>query len=300
MQPPRTTPRALPIQRSGRGRGWKVASGLGLALVVLGFLTLPRYCDRRARVRYEGLLQQRTQDLAHWKGWLETGTCLRRDERALGAARSAEQPADAANPSGSAAAPDPASGRECLASLGPLEDDPGLPSEARTAVHAWIASDRALERAAAGSTDELGKRSAERRRVLAQVRGQLLPAVRDQIRTIQDRHAKSHNYVWWRVELGLLLEEVLDRGTQAHRAGKDVVAAIREPLDRLLARTREGHDTAIREMPAVDALARATGEAAWTTLLQVEDNGAWNELEHDGAVFGTLPAGPEGCSLGLE
>ncbi|HEU4726566.1 MAG TPA: hypothetical protein VFT22_01705 [Kofleriaceae bacterium] len=299
MQPPRTTPRALPIHRPRPGRAWKIASAVGLGLAVLGFFTLPRACDRRAQARYDGLLQERTRDLEHWKGWLEAGSCLRRDERALPPAGPAELAGDGAEARDAPGSADPVADRQCMAALGPLGSDPALPSEARAAVGAWLAADRVLARTASDSPDEIRARATAARRVLAQVRGQVLPAVRDQIRKVQDRHARAHDYVWWRVELGLLLEDVLDRGTRAHLHGKDVAAAVREPVERLLARTREGRDAAIREMPAVDALARATGEAAWTALLQVEDNGAWNELEHDGAVFGTLPAGPDGCNLEL-
>ena len=47
------------------------------------------------------------------------------------------------------------------------------------------------------------------------------------------------------------------------------------------------------------ALFRATGDAAWPALQAVEDNGAWNELEHDNVVFGPMPSEPEGCDAGL-
>jgi hypothetical protein len=99
-----------------------------------------------------------------------------------------------------------------------------------------------------------------------------------------------------RVELGFLLEDVLDLGIAAHREGRDVAAAVRAPLHTLIDKIREGNSAVgVRDMPALDVLARATGDAAWPALQAVEDNGAWNGIEHDNVVFGPMPPEPEGC-----
>jgi hypothetical protein len=293
---PRTTPRAFPIQPPRPGRGLKIASGLGLALATLGFLTLPRYFDRRARTKYKAALHARADDLVRWQGWLETGSCLRHDDGARWLASLDKLPGDATDALQDAVAQDPIADRACLTSLGSLTTDPELPAEAQAVARAWIAADRALERPTTIGRGELRQRIEARDQIRARVRGQLLPAVRAQIHKVKDSHAAARDYIWWHLELGFRLEDVLDRGTLAHRDGKDVAAAIRAPLHTLLDQTREGYSTAgVREMPTLDALARATGDAAWPALQAVEDNGAWNGIEHDNVVFGPMPPEPEGC-----
>lgn len=296
MQPPRTTPRAVPIQPPRTGRSWRIWSSLGLALATLGFLTLPRYFDRRARTRYKAALAGRADDLVRWKGLLETGSCLRHDDGARWLATLDRLPAESTGALQDTAAQDPIADSACLTSLGSLEADPALPAEARAAAHDWIAADRALEQPTAIPPGELRPRIEARDRIRARVRGQLLPPVRAAIRKTQARHAAARDYVWWRVELGFMLEDVLDLGTAAHREGRDVAAAVRAPLHTLLDKMREGNSAVgVRDMPALDVLARATGDAAWPALQAVEDNGAWNELEQDNIVFGPMPAEPEGC-----
>jgi hypothetical protein len=296
MQPPRTTPRAYPIQPERARRGWQIASGVGLALATLGFLTLPRYFDRHARTKYKAALAARADDLVRWKAWLETGSCLRRDDGARWLAALDKLTGDSSAALQEAVAQDPIADRACIASLGPLETDPAMPAEAKAVVHDWLVADRALEEPTTIPPGELRQRIAARDRVRARVRGQLLPPVRAAIRKVQDSHAVARDYVWWRVDLGFMLEDVLDLGTAAHREGKDVAAAVRAPLHNLLDKMREGNSAVgVRDLPALDVLARATGDAGWPALQAVEDNGAWNEIEHDNIVFGPMPPEPEGC-----
>jgi len=300
MQPPRTTPRALPVQPSRPGRGRWILSSVGLALATLGFLTLPRWCERRERTKYKAALRAREEDLVRWKGWLEVGSCLRHDDGARWLApldkRAAESPSDAPLDT----AQDPLVDRKCLASLEPLETDPALPAEAQTAVRNWIAADRALDQPAGTSTDEVRRLLGDRDRVREQVRGKLLPPVNAAIRKVQERHTAKHNYVWWYIELGFLLEDVLDTGVKAHGARRDVASAVAAPLHSLQGKLQEAHDVGIRDMPQLDALARATGDAAWPALQAVEDNGLWNQLEHDNFVFGMMPSEPQGCGIDQE
>jgi hypothetical protein len=172
------TPRTVPIARPGRGR-W-IASGVGLALATLAVLTVPRYLDRRANARYRAAVRSRADDLVRWKGWLETSSCLRRDDGArwLPGSDAAGDPVDPA----------------CMKALAPLATDPALPAGARAAVASWLEADRAFTGAAA---DRLRGLLDARDRVLATARSQLLPAVRAQIRWVADRHAARRDYVWW-------------------------------------------------------------------------------------------------------
>ena len=302
MQPPRTTPRAVPIQPRRPRRGWQIASGLGLALATLGFLTLPRYFDRHARTKYKAALAARADDLVRWKGWLETGSCLRHDDGARWFAtldKLTGAPGDPGDPIialQETVGQDPIADPACLTSLAPLEADPALPAEARAAAHDWLVADRALERPTTMPPGELRRRLEARDRVRDRVRAQLLPAVRAAIRKVQAGHATAHDYVWWRIDLGFMLEDVLDLGAAAHREGRDVAAAVRAPLHTLIDKIREGNSlVGVRDMPSLDVLARATGDAAWPALQAVEDNGAWNATEQDNVVFGPMPAEPEGC-----
>lgn len=300
MQPQRTTPRALPVQPSRPGRSRWILSSIGLALATLGFLTLPRWCERRERTKYKAALRAREEDLVRWKGWLEVGSCLRHDDGARWLAaldKLAGEPSTDALPD---TAQDPLVDGKCLASLAPLEADPALPAEAQTAVRDWIAADHALDQPASKSPDQLRRLLGARDRVREQVRGKVLPPVNAAIRKVQDRHAGKHNYVWWRIELGFLLEGVLDTGVEAHDAGRDIAGAVATPLHNLQGKLQEANDVGIRNMPELDVLARATGDAAWPALQAVEDNGAWNQLEHDNFVFGVMPSEPQGCGIDQE
>ena len=84
---------------------------------------MPRYLDRRAHAGYKAALRARADDLARWKGWLEAGSCLRRDDGARWRA-----PDAAGDPV------DPA----CMKALAPLATDPALPAGARAAVTSWL------------------------------------------------------------------------------------------------------------------------------------------------------------------
>jgi hypothetical protein len=302
MQPPRTTPRAIPAQPPGPRRGRWLLSSVGLALATLGFLTLPRWFERRERSKYQAALHAREVDLTRWQGWLETGHCLRRDDGARWLAaldKLAAEPTSAnlEDTAGHGALVDAG----CLTALAPLETDPALPAAAHAVVHDWIAADRALADPTRQPPDQLRRLIGDRDRLLSRVRRTLVPPVNAAIRQISDLHAAKHDYVWWRIELGFLLEDVLDAGAAAHRDGRDVTAAIATPLRRLTDKAPGANTTAgVRELPAVNALARASGDAAWTALQAVEDNGAWNELAHDNIVFGPMPAEPQGCDVPRE
>lgn len=155
---------------------------------------------------------------------------------------------------------------ECRSILAPLDSAPELPVTARTAL-----------------------------RALATARALVIPPVRAAIRRIQALHANDHDYVWWRLELGFRLEDLLDAAHRAYRSGADVAAAVRTPLATLQAGIRDALAAyaPIREMPAIDALGRTP---TWTAVLQIEDNGEWNEIEHDNMALGPPPQEPEGCA----
>ncbi|HUJ57581.1 MAG TPA: hypothetical protein VLX92_03800 [Kofleriaceae bacterium] len=238
-----------------------VLGGVGLALGVLAILVVPRCWNHYEWRHYKSALHDRAVELDRWRGWLETASCARRYDRVR---------TDADAPG-------------CLGALAPLESDPGLPPAARAALHDWLAIGRAPDR----------------QRVLDRVRKDLVPAARAAIRRTQADHATPRDYVWWRVDLGFALEDVLDRGYDAQRRGGDVAAAIAAPLAALRSEidTANAAGAPVRELPAIPALARARPAEAWTALLAIDDNGEWDELERDNAVFGEMPSEPSGCDV---
>lgn len=287
----------MPRRPSGK---W-IALGVLIAVGVLGVFTLPPYFSRRARASYRAEMTHRAEMLTNWKGWLETGTCYRHDDGARWLP-AVDQVVDGSKTDAvqDLTSHDPLVDRHCVTVLKPLEADPELSDSAHTIVHDWLAADKALAKAADKAPDELRHLLEARDRVRQRVHTELLPAVHDAIHKVQELHSAKHDYIWWKLELGFEVENLLELAIAAHRGGRDVASSISTPLKLLIDQMYSADkEVGVHVMSSLDVLAHATGDAAWGALQNVEDNGAWNGIEDDNSVFGMMPNEPEGCDIGL-
>jgi hypothetical protein len=288
------TPRFVPVQARPPGRGKWVASGVAIAIAVAGFALLPRCYNRVTYGRWRAKNAERAAMLTHWVGWVEAGSCMRHDDSARWF------------PSGATAGdtPDtpamyPYVDPKCVRELTSLLDDPALPTSAKQVIRDWLDADRVIGDGTAAS-DAVKAQLVARDQVRDRVRKDVIPVIREQIRKTQHLHDDQHDYIWWQIELGFQLEDILDRGREAHSAGRDVSAAVDTAVHKLIDDMRSADRTVgVRELSSLSVLAHSTGAAAWPALKAVEDNAIWDNLESDNSVFGPMPPEPQGCDVSL-
>jgi hypothetical protein len=174
-----------------------------------------------------------------------------------------------------------------------------FPEPARHLVADWIAKNAALEASSAQLEEYYSKRDyldddfragprlwtalraalAERDAAVARVRADALPAIRDLMRAEQADYEREvgRDATWWRVELGFLLDDVIDAAFRAHLAGRsdaEIADLVREPTRRLLETAKQAPLDVRRQVRAIAELDRmaASAGATWATI---EELAAW-------------------------
>ena len=269
-------------------------------LGVGALLTVPGYCTRREVRGYRAEIARRADMLKRWKAILNAGTCYRRDDGVRWYDAIDQTLAGKGNLLHDLTSHMPLIDKQCVPLLKTLEADPDLPDKAHDVVREWIAAEKPLTKLDDGQPDEVKSLLEARDKVRARVRTEVLPAVRDKIRKVQETHLAKKDYIWWRLELGLQLENVFDLGYATHRAGKDIVPVISVPLHTMV----EQMDSADKEvgvhvMPSLGVLANTTSKNGWEMLMNLDDNGAWTSIEEDNSVFGRMPDEPQGCEINI-
>jgi hypothetical protein len=293
------TPRSIPIQNRPK-IGRYVLSGVGLALIALGYFTIPHWWEKREMGKWRIAVKAREEQLARFAAWLEVGTCVRRESSGRWTAALATPTKDALQDLlDDAPLVDP----DCSKALAPIATDPDLPGVAHAAMRDWTAANTKLAAVAAGLPDPAAVTPAlraaitARDRILERARRDLVVPVRDRIRTVEQKHAAKHDYQWWHLECGFLLEDLLDRAYEAQAVGGDVAAAIRAPLAALRKKHADA-DTAFvatARVPQLDLVDRGKPEQAFANVRRIDDNAEWRDMGHDNSVFGPMPEEPDGC-----
>ncbi|HEY0195925.1 MAG TPA: hypothetical protein VGC42_32665, partial [Kofleriaceae bacterium] len=181
-----------------------------------------------------------------------------------------------------------------------LEGDPDLPENARAAVRAWLDADKPLVKLDDGAVEDVKAKLEARDKVREKVRTEVLPPVREKIRKVQEQNAAHKNYIWWRLELGMQLESIFDLAYATHRTGKDVLPVIAVPLHNTIEQMYEADkEVGVHIMSSLTVLDHSVPKDSWADLLNVEDNGAWDNIEEDNSVFGPMPPEPQGCEINI-
>lgn len=284
--------------RKSRGKliMFVILAAVGVALV----LTVPGYCNHRARVKYKAELQVRADMVKRWKAILNAGTCYRRDDGVRWFKAIEQTIAGKGDLLHDLTSHMPLVDKQCVAMLRSLETDPDLPDAVHAVVKQWLDAEKPLGKLNDGPPEEAKALLEARDQIRERVRTEVLPAVRDRIRKVQEMNAVKKNYIWWRLELGMQLENLFDLAYATHRTGKDFLPVIQVPLNAMVEQMyKADREVGVHVMPSLTVLGHSAGTDSWGNLLNIEDNGAWDNLQDDNTVFGPMPPEPEGCDINI-
>jgi hypothetical protein len=115
---------------------------------------------------------------------------------------------------------------------------------------------------------------------VATIRAEVLPVVHQEMRAEQAAYeARSgRDALWWRIELGFMLDDLLDAAFRAHGPGQnDAVVAdlVREPARRLIEAAKGAPLDVRREVRANDALVAMAGTAPYAAWSTIETLASW-------------------------
>ncbi|MBK9036335.1 MAG: hypothetical protein IPL61_34660 [Myxococcales bacterium] len=264
---------------------WVVFAFVGVVVVAMALLFGRAAMQGRARVRAHdrwkaaGAAQQHHK--RRWRALLTVEPCV--DIVAFDAAMIAQRSPEHYDPRTDR---DPGYGYErlagnCTGGAQELAADPTTAPAVRAGLTRWLTAEAVL--APLGQTlrayssnrdwvedDLAGARAqwatihthlAGRRRIFADLRATVLPALRAEMRALQTAHAKRHGQdeTWWRIELGLALWDIADRaaevtGVHAGRAPDDAAAppVLQAPVAQLVAAARSAPVELRRELRTID------------------------------------------------